>query len=47
MVEDPGYPGIRASLLGHGAQVRPVAVDARAWHRRRRRALAAPRGWRW
>ncbi|HJV95967.1 MAG TPA: PLP-dependent aminotransferase family protein, partial [Albitalea sp.] len=27
MVEDPGYPGIRASLLGHGAQVRPVAVD--------------------
>ncbi len=28
MVEDPGYPGIRASLLGHGAQVRPVPVDA-------------------
>ncbi|HSW06886.1 PLP-dependent aminotransferase family protein [Aquabacterium sp.] len=27
MVEDPGYPGIRACLLGHGAQVRPVAVD--------------------
>jgi GntR family transcriptional regulator / MocR family aminotransferase len=27
MVEDPGYPGIRAALLGHGAQVRPVAVD--------------------
>ncbi len=28
MVEDPGYPGIRAALLGHGARVRPVAVDA-------------------
>jgi GntR family transcriptional regulator / MocR family aminotransferase len=28
MVEDPGYPGIRAALLGHGAQVRPVALDA-------------------
>jgi len=27
MVEDPGYPGIRASLLGQGAVVRPVAVD--------------------
>lgn len=27
LVEDPGYPGIRASLAGHGAQVRPVAVD--------------------
>jgi GntR family transcriptional regulator/MocR family aminotransferase len=27
MVEDPGYPGIRACLLGHGARVRPVAVD--------------------
>lgn len=27
MVEDPGYPGIRAALLGHGALVRPVAVD--------------------
>jgi GntR family transcriptional regulator / MocR family aminotransferase len=27
-VEDPGYPGIRASLLAHGACVRPVAVDA-------------------
>jgi len=27
IVEDPGYPGIRACLLGHGAQVRPVAVD--------------------
>lgn len=28
MVEDPGYPGIRAALLGQGAQVRPVALDA-------------------
>jgi len=28
LVEDPGYPGIRASLLSHGAQVRPVPVDA-------------------
>jgi GntR family transcriptional regulator/MocR family aminotransferase len=28
LVEDPGYPGIRASLLAHGAQARPVAVDA-------------------
>lgn len=28
LVEDPGYQGIRASLLGHGALVRPVAVDA-------------------
>ncbi|WP_088279698.1 PLP-dependent aminotransferase family protein [Ideonella sp. A 288] len=28
MVEDPGYPGIRACLAGHGAQVRPVPVDA-------------------
>ena len=28
MVEDPGYPGIRAALLGQGAAVRPVPVDA-------------------
>lgn len=28
MVEDPGYPGIRAALLGHGAVVRPVPLDA-------------------
>ena len=28
LVEDPGYPGIRASLVGHGAAVRPVPVDA-------------------
>ena len=28
LVEDPGYPGIRASLLGHGVVVRPVPVDA-------------------
>ncbi|MEK8050200.1 PLP-dependent aminotransferase family protein [Ideonella sp. DXS22W] len=27
-VEDPGYPGIRASLVGHGARVCPVPVDA-------------------
>ncbi|NRF67865.1 PLP-dependent aminotransferase family protein [Aquincola sp. S2] len=27
LVEDPGYPGIRACLIGHGAQARPVAVD--------------------
>jgi GntR family transcriptional regulator / MocR family aminotransferase len=27
MVEDPGYPGIRASLIGNGALVRPVAID--------------------
>ncbi|HEV8313836.1 MAG TPA: PLP-dependent aminotransferase family protein [Burkholderiaceae bacterium] len=27
LVEDPGYPGIRACLLGHGAQVRAVPVD--------------------
>jgi GntR family transcriptional regulator/MocR family aminotransferase len=27
MVEDPGYPGIRAALAGHGALVRPVPVD--------------------
>ncbi len=27
IVEDPGYPGIRASLAGHGAQVRPAPVD--------------------
>ena len=27
-VEDPGYPGIRASLAGHGVTVRPVAVDS-------------------
>jgi GntR family transcriptional regulator / MocR family aminotransferase len=27
LVEDPGYPGIRASLSGHGATVRPVPVD--------------------
>jgi GntR family transcriptional regulator/MocR family aminotransferase len=42
LVEDPGYTGIRASLAGHGAVVRPVAVGddgldidgpdaARAW----------------
>ncbi len=28
LVEDPGYPGIRASLVGHGVSVRPVPVDA-------------------
>lgn len=28
MVEDPGYPGIRAALAGQGALVRPVPVDA-------------------
>ena len=28
LVEDPGYPGIRASLLGHGALARPVTLDA-------------------
>lgn len=28
LVEDPGYPGIRASLQAHGAQARPVALDA-------------------
>lgn len=27
VVEDPGYPGIRASLVGHGVVVRPVPVD--------------------
>lgn len=27
-VEDPGYPGIRASLIGHGVTVRPVPVDS-------------------
>jgi len=27
-VEDPGYPGIRAALAGHGAAVQPVPVDA-------------------
>ncbi len=26
-VEDPGYPGILASLAGHGVTVRPVPVD--------------------
>jgi GntR family transcriptional regulator / MocR family aminotransferase len=28
IVEDPGYPGIRASLAGHGVVVRPGAVDS-------------------
>ncbi len=28
LVEDPGYPGIRAALLGQGAAVRPVPLDA-------------------
>ena len=28
LVDDPGYPGIRASLAGHGVTVRPVPVDA-------------------
>lgn len=28
LVEDPGYPGIRASLLGHGALARAVPLDA-------------------
>ena len=28
LVEDPGYPGIRASLTGHGVTVCPVPVDA-------------------
>lgn len=27
LVEDPCYPGIRASLAGHGVTVRPVPVD--------------------
>ncbi len=27
LVEDPGYPGIRASLLGHGALACPVEMD--------------------
>ncbi len=27
IVEDPGYPGIRASLAAHGARVRPAPVD--------------------
>jgi GntR family transcriptional regulator/MocR family aminotransferase len=27
LVEDPGYPGIRACLASHGAQVRPVPLD--------------------
>jgi len=31
MVEDPGYPGIRSSLLGHGALARPVTVDAQGF----------------
>lgn len=28
IVEDPGYPGIRANLAAHGARVQPMAVDA-------------------
>ena len=28
IVEDPGYTGIRASLLSHGATVRPIGLDA-------------------
>lgn len=28
LVEDPGYPGIRANLIAHGALARPVPVDA-------------------
>lgn len=28
LVEDPGYPGIRASLQGHGLAVCPLPVDA-------------------
>lgn len=28
LVEDPGYTGIRANLIGHGAVVCPVALDA-------------------
>jgi len=27
LVEDPGYPGIRSALQGHGAQVRAVPLD--------------------
>ena len=27
LVEDPGYPGIRANLIAHGVQVRPVPLD--------------------
>lgn len=27
LVEDPGYPGIRAALQAQGAQVRPMALD--------------------
>ena len=28
LVEDPGYPGIRANLISQGVHARPVAVDA-------------------
>lgn len=28
VVEDPGYPGIRLGLMGHGVVVRPTPVDA-------------------
>ena len=28
LVEDPGYPGIRANLVGQGIRVRPTPVDA-------------------
>jgi GntR family transcriptional regulator/MocR family aminotransferase len=28
LVEDPGYLGIRSSLIGHGVHARPVPVDA-------------------
>lgn len=31
MVEDPGYPGIRSSMLGHGVQARAVPVDAQGF----------------
>ena len=27
LVEDPGYPGIRANLLSHGVHARPVPID--------------------
>lgn len=31
MVEDPGYPGIRSSMLSHGAVTRGVPVDAQGF----------------
>jgi GntR family transcriptional regulator / MocR family aminotransferase len=45
-MEEPGYPGARSALLGAGARILPVPVDAEgrtgSWGRCARARLASP-----